>query len=54
MKQNVINPLPVINLVVFMFTLTGGSMLLTWLGDLLTEKGIDYLLFSNVGFYEVN
>ncbi|MFA5776531.1 MAG: preprotein translocase subunit SecY [Patescibacteria group bacterium] len=40
MKQNVITPLPTLNLVVFMLTLTGGSMLLTWIGDLLTEKGI--------------
>jgi len=40
MKQNVITPLPALNLVVFMLTLTGGSMLLTWIGDLLTEKGI--------------
>jgi preprotein translocase subunit SecY len=40
MKQQIITPLPVINLVVFMLTLTGGSMLLTWIGDLLTEKGI--------------
>lgn len=40
MKQGIITPLPVINLVVFMLTLTGGSMLLTWIGDLLTEKGI--------------
>ena len=40
MKQNVITPLPVLNLVVFMLTLVGGSMLLTWIGDLLTENGI--------------
>jgi len=40
MKQNVITPLPTLNLIVFMLTLTGGSMLLTWIGDLLTEKGI--------------
>jgi len=40
MKQGIITPLPVINLVVFMLTLVGGSMLLTWIGDLLTEKGI--------------
>jgi len=40
MKQQIITPLPVLNLVVFMLTLMGGSMLLVWLGDLLTEKGI--------------
>jgi preprotein translocase subunit SecY len=40
MKQNVITPLPIFNLVVFMLTLTAGSMLLTWIGDLLTEKGV--------------
>jgi preprotein translocase subunit SecY len=40
MKQQIITPLPLVNLVVFMLTLTGGSMLLTWIGDLLTEKGI--------------
>ena len=40
MKQQIITPLPALNLVVFMLTLMGGSMLLVWLGDLLTEKGI--------------
>lgn len=40
MKQQIITPLPVLNLVVFILTLTGGTMLLVWLGDLLTEKGI--------------
>ncbi len=40
MKQNIITPLPVLNLIVFMLTLMGGAMLLVWLGDLLTENGI--------------
>lgn len=40
MKQQIITPLSPVNLAVFMLTLTGGSMLLTWIGDLLTEKGI--------------
>lgn len=40
MKQAVISPLSAVNLVVFILTLAAGSMLLTWLGDLLTENGI--------------
>ena len=39
-KQQVIKPLAPIDLVVFILTLTAGSVLLTWLGDLLTEKGL--------------
>ncbi|MFH1295531.1 MAG: preprotein translocase subunit SecY [bacterium] len=39
-KQFVITPLSTVQLLVFMLTLAAGSMLLTWLGDLLTENGI--------------
>ncbi len=40
MKQGIITPLPPTSLLVFMLTLMAGSMLLVWLGDLLTENGI--------------
>lgn len=39
-SQNIIEPLSSLKLVVFITTIVAGTMLLVWLGDLLTEKGI--------------
>lgn len=39
-SQNIIEPLTPLKLVVFITTIVAGTMLLVWLGDLLTEKGI--------------
>ncbi|MBI2620817.1 preprotein translocase subunit SecY [candidate division WWE3 bacterium] len=51
-QQNVIPRLDSVSLLVFIFTLTGGAMLLTWLGDLVTEygigQGISLLIFVGI------
>ena len=39
-KQRVINTLDPLNLVILLLTFTAGSMLLVWLGELVTEHGI--------------
>ncbi len=39
-SQGIIATLPLVALVAFVLTMTAGSMLLVWLGELITEKGI--------------
>jgi len=39
-KQGIINSLGGFDVILLMLTFTAGSMLLVWLGDLLTEKGV--------------
>lgn len=39
-QQGVVEQLDPIGLVIFIFTLTGGTFLLTWIGDLVTEYGV--------------
>ena len=51
-QQGIIGTLDSMSLMVFIFTLTGGAMLLTWLGDLVTEygigQGISLLIFISI------
>jgi len=51
-SQGIITILAPIELIVFMLTMTAGSMLLVWLGELITEKGlgngISVLIFAGI------
>ncbi|MEX2013204.1 MAG: preprotein translocase subunit SecY [Candidatus Levyibacteriota bacterium] len=51
-SQGIITVLSPIELLVFMLTMTAGSMLLVWLGELITEKGlgngISVLIFAGI------
>lgn len=39
-RSGIINTLNIMELIVFLFTLLGGSMVMVWLGDLITEYGV--------------
>lgn len=51
-KQGIINTLNTFDLIVLMLTFTAGSMLLVWLGDLVTEhglgNGVSLLIFASI------
>ncbi len=51
-SQGIITVLSPINLIAFMLTMAAGSMLLVWLGELITEKGIgngiSLLIFAGI------
>ena len=51
-SQGIITVLAPVELLVFMLTMTAGSMLLVWLGELITEKGlgngISLLIFAGI------
>lgn len=51
-SQGIITVLTPVELLVFMLTMTAGSMLLVWLGELITEKGlgngISLLIFAGI------
>jgi preprotein translocase subunit SecY len=51
-NQNVIDPLATTNLIVLILTLTAGTMILMWVGDLVTEygigQGISLLIFAGI------
>lgn len=51
-KQGVITQIQIIQLIIMLFTLVGGSMLMVWLGDLVTEygvgQGISLLIFVGI------
>lgn len=51
-NQQIIPTLSVINLIALVFTMTAGSMLAVWLGDLITQKGISngvsFLIFAGI------
>ena len=39
-QQGIVQRLDVLSLLALVFTLTGGSLFLTWIGDLVTERGV--------------
>jgi len=51
-SQNIIGNLDVIQLIFLVITMTGGTMLAVWLGDLITEyafkNGISFLIFAGI------
>ena len=51
-NQGIIVNLPPINVIAFILTMTAGTMLLVWMGELLTEKGvgngISLLIFAGI------
>jgi len=51
-KQGIINTLDTFNLVILILTFTAGSLLLVWLGDLVTEhglgNGVSMLIFASI------
>ncbi|MFC1621932.1 preprotein translocase subunit SecY [Patescibacteria group bacterium] len=51
-RQGIIEKLPALGLTTLLFTLIGGSMILIWLGDLVTEygvgQGISLLIFAGI------
>lgn len=51
-SQHIIANLPVVNLLAFVLTMTAGTMLLVWLGELISERGVgngvSLLIFAGI------
>ncbi|MCH7605043.1 preprotein translocase subunit SecY [Patescibacteria group bacterium] len=51
-RQGVLDPLPLIGMITALVTITAGSVLLMWMGELITEKGIgngvSLLIFAGI------